>query len=44
MACGCNKNKLKNRKTLIKKGKKVARKPMPLITIRKRINKKSIKK
>lgn len=43
MACGC-KNKIKNRKNLITKGKKAApKKPMPLITIRKTSSKKSSK-
>lgn len=35
MACGCNKGKNNNRKKLISKGKKVvAKKAMPLITVR----------
>ncbi len=43
MACGC-KNKLKNRKNLVAKGKKVAsKKPLPLIAIKKTSSKKSQK-
>ena len=39
MACGCNKSKTKNRKSLVNKGKKTAaRRSMPLVTIRKRVS------
>lgn len=34
MACGCNKNKIKDRKNLVQRGKKVAeKKSLPLITL-----------
>ncbi len=33
MACGCNKNKVKNRKNLVERGKKVAEKKLPLVTL-----------
>ena len=43
LACGCNK-KSNNRKELIARGKKTSKKNLPLITVRKQVVSKKLKK
>lgn len=45
MACGCNKKSVKDRKSIVNRVKsKVAKRPMPLVTIRKKTSSNKDKK